>query len=90
MPITPVRLFQFLSRLEVLLVLVGGCAAPQAVLKLCLFPQLLSGRYRDTQTSITDSSAVYRLSQDKVSAQHQLWLSSASGCSLFLLPLLNL
>ncbi|NXU77206.1 SRPRB protein, partial [Oreotrochilus melanogaster] len=30
-----------------------------------LFPQLLTGRYRDTQTSITDSSALYRVSSDK-------------------------
>lgn len=59
-----------------------------SVLKLCLFPQLLSGRYRDTQTSITDSSAVYRVSQDKVSAQPQPCPSSA--CSLSLLPVLNL
>ncbi|KFP20647.1 Ovotransferrin, partial [Egretta garzetta] len=29
------------------------------------FPQLLTGKYRDTQTSITDSSAVYRVSNDK-------------------------
>lgn len=45
----------------------GGDALGLCLLKLCLFPQLLSGRYRDTQTSITDSSAVYRVSRDKVS-----------------------
>lgn len=33
--------------------------------------QLLTGRYRDTQTSITDSSAVYRVSNDKVSRRLQ-------------------
>lgn len=49
------------------------------VLKLCLFPQLLSGRYRDTQTSITDSSALYRVSQDKVSAHSAL--AAAFSCS---------
>ncbi|XP_009321177.1 PREDICTED: signal recognition particle receptor subunit beta [Pygoscelis adeliae] len=29
------------------------------------FPQLLTGKYRDTQTSITDSSAVYRVRNNK-------------------------
>ncbi|XP_077641727.1 signal recognition particle receptor subunit beta isoform X3 [Lonchura striata] len=41
--------------------LLGLCDAGKTL----LFARLLSGRYRDTQTSITDSSAVYRLSQDK-------------------------
>ncbi|NXY11560.1 SRPRB protein, partial [Pteruthius melanotis] len=47
------------SRKAVLLL--GLCDAGKTL----LFARLLSGRYRDTQTSITDSSAVYRLSQDK-------------------------
>lgn len=43
-----------------------------ALLLVLLSPvQLLTGRYRDTQTSITDSSAVYRVSNDKVSRQLQ-------------------
>ncbi|KFQ35901.1 Ovotransferrin, partial [Mesitornis unicolor] len=33
--------------------------------KTLLFARLLTGKYRDTQTSITDSSAVYRVSSDK-------------------------
>ena len=33
--------------------------------------QLLTGKYRDTQTSITDSSALYRVSNGKVSRQQQ-------------------
>ncbi|XP_063264779.1 ovotransferrin-like [Prinia subflava] len=47
------------SRKAVLLL--GLCDAGKTL----LFARLLSGRYRHTQTSITDSSAVYRLSQDK-------------------------
>ncbi|KAI1235745.1 hypothetical protein IHE44_0001829, partial [Lamprotornis superbus] len=47
------------SRKAVLLL--GLCDAGKTL----LFARLLSGRYRDTQTSITDSSAVYRVSQDK-------------------------
>ncbi|XP_054138970.1 ovotransferrin-like [Melozone crissalis] len=47
------------SRKAVLLL--GLCDAGKTL----LFARLLSGRYRDTQTSITDSSAVYRLSRDK-------------------------
>uniref|UniRef100_A0A8C0VHP5 Signal recognition particle receptor subunit beta n=1 Tax=Cyanistes caeruleus TaxID=156563 RepID=A0A8C0VHP5_CYACU len=47
------------SRKAVLLL--GLCDAGKTL----LFARLLSGRYRDTQTSITDSSAVYRVSPDK-------------------------
>ncbi|KGL83559.1 Ovotransferrin, partial [Tinamus guttatus] len=55
----------------------GGCSQPpggrRAVLllglcdagKTLLFARLLAGRYRDTQTSITDSSGAYRVSSDK-------------------------
>lgn len=41
--------------------LLGLCDAGKTL----LFARLLTGRYRDTQTSITDSSAVYRVSNDK-------------------------
>ncbi|XP_071607755.1 signal recognition particle receptor subunit beta [Heliangelus exortis] len=47
------------SRRAVLLL--GLCDAGKTL----LFSRLLTGRYRDTQTSITDSSAVYRGSSDK-------------------------
>ncbi|NXP24561.1 SRPRB protein, partial [Scytalopus superciliaris] len=47
------------SRRAVLLL--GLCDAGKTL----LFARLLSGRYRHTQTSITDSSATYRLSRDK-------------------------
>ncbi|XP_065603876.1 signal recognition particle receptor subunit beta [Cyrtonyx montezumae] len=47
------------SRRAVLLL--GLCDAGKTL----LFARLLTGRYRDTQTSITDSSAVYRVSSDK-------------------------
>ncbi|XP_027585100.2 ovotransferrin [Pipra filicauda] len=47
------------SRKAVLLL--GLCDAGKTL----LFARLLSGRYRDTQTSITDSSATYRVSRDK-------------------------
>ncbi|XP_041880443.1 serotransferrin [Corvus kubaryi] len=47
------------SRKAVLLL--GLCDAGKTL----LFARLLSGRYHDTQTSITDSSAVYRVSRDK-------------------------
>ncbi|XP_064929124.1 signal recognition particle receptor subunit beta isoform X2 [Columba livia] len=41
--------------------LLGLCDAGKTL----LFARLLTGKYRDTQTSITDSSAVYRVSRDK-------------------------
>uniref|UniRef100_A0A493TH51 Signal recognition particle receptor subunit beta n=1 Tax=Anas platyrhynchos platyrhynchos TaxID=8840 RepID=A0A493TH51_ANAPP len=41
--------------------LLGLCDAGKTL----LFARLLTGKYRDTQTSITDSSAVYRVSSDK-------------------------
>ncbi|XP_050758571.1 ovotransferrin-like [Gymnogyps californianus] len=47
------------SRKAVLLL--GLCDAGKTL----LFARLLTGKYRDTQTSITDSSAVYRASSDK-------------------------
>ncbi|NXV51869.1 SRPRB protein, partial [Uria aalge] len=47
------------SRKAVLLL--GLCDAGKTL----LFARLLTGRYRDTQTSITDSSAVYRARNDK-------------------------
>ncbi|XP_074768782.1 signal recognition particle receptor subunit beta isoform X1 [Athene noctua] len=47
------------SRQAVLLL--GLCDAGKTL----LFARLLTGKYRDTQTSITDSSAVYRVSNDK-------------------------
>ncbi|XP_068277161.1 signal recognition particle receptor subunit beta isoform X1 [Nyctibius grandis] len=47
------------SRKAVLLL--GLCDAGKTL----LFARLLTGKYRDTQTSITDSSAVYRASNDK-------------------------
>ncbi|NXK35109.1 SRPRB protein, partial [Piprites chloris] len=47
------------SRKAVLLL--GLCDAGKTL----LFARLLSGRYRDTQTSITDSSATYRVRRDK-------------------------
>ncbi|XP_075572345.1 signal recognition particle receptor subunit beta isoform X1 [Pelecanus crispus] len=47
------------SRKAVLLL--GLCDAGKTL----LFARLLTGKYRDTQTSITDSSAVYRVSNDK-------------------------
>ncbi|XP_054022516.1 ovotransferrin [Dryobates pubescens] len=47
------------SRKAVLLL--GLCDAGKTL----IFARLLTGKYRDTQTSITDSSAVYRASNDK-------------------------
>ncbi|XP_025934383.1 ovotransferrin-like [Apteryx rowi] len=47
------------SRKAVLLL--GLCDAGKTL----LFARLLTGKYRDTQTSITDSSAIYRVSSDK-------------------------
>ncbi|XP_010222117.1 PREDICTED: serotransferrin [Tinamus guttatus] len=41
--------------------LLGLCDAGKTL----LFARLLAGRYRDTQTSITDSSGAYRVSSDK-------------------------
>lgn len=69
--VTSYRAFQFLS---------GGDTVPWYLHTPCsendLFPQLLTGRYRETQTSITDTSAVYRASSDKVSR----WSSSRNLC----------
>lgn len=64
-----------------------GCSADARQITFCiLFSQLLSGKFRRTQTSITDSSAPYKAKNDRVSQVYH-WLSSIHDEPVFQLSL---